>query len=196
MRRCIHNKMKITPILTALLMSVVVRAEVSVRYYYCDVDAQTYVPLTQELIKKSAPFSGELRGNVAEYLLLLASRATREGSFDPNNVRLLIESSDGKNVIYIDKFSVAASNGMEYPVSPKIFMTLVSGLDMRPEVSRDEISYDDWLKISSLREELPGKIHDGQSDWPWLTFAYGLASGALATFLVVLLGRRRKPAKP
>lgn len=187
------HKMKLTPILSALLLSVVVRAEMSVKYYYVELDAETYTPVTQDNIKEAASFKGELQGRDAEYFLSLASHAKREGKFDPNFVRLLIESSDGNNLIFIDKFAVAINKGKEYPVNPRIFIALESGLDLSFEGRpHPEISYKDWLKISSLREEIPKKLYEDKRYRSWFNFTYGLASGALAAFLAMLISKRRK----
>lgn len=189
-------KMKLALIFNALLMSVVVRAEMSVKYYYVEPDAETYTPVTQDNIKEAASFKGELQGRVAEYFLRLASHATREGKFDPNFVRLLVESSDGNNVIFIDKFAVAINKGKEYPVNPRIFIALESGLDLSFEDRPNhEISYKDWLKVSSLREEIPGKLREGSLDRPWLNFSYGLGLGVLITLLALLIRDKRRRVK-
>jgi hypothetical protein len=165
----------------------------SVKYYYVEPDAETYTPVTQDNIKKVASFKGDLQGRDAEYFLSLASHAKKEGNFDPNFVRLLIESSDGNSVIYIDKFAVAINKGKEYPVNPRIFIALESGLDISYEGRpHPEISYKDWVKISSLREEIPRKLREHQGDWTWLDFTYGLASGTLITLLALLIRRRLK----
>jgi len=190
------HKMKLAPMLSALLISVVVRAEMSVKYYYVEPDAETYTPITQDNIKEAASFKGELQGRDAEYFLSLASHAKRDGKFDPNFVRLLIESSDGRNVIFIDKFAVATNNGKEYPVNPRIFIALESGLDISFEGRpHPEISYKDWLKISSLREEIPVKLREGSLDRPWLNFSYGLGLGALITLLALLIRDKRRRVK-
>lgn len=196
MQKSIYCKMKLTLIFKALLISVVLRAEVSVKYYYLPLDAETYIPATEENIKEASSFKGELQEGVAEYFLRTASHAKRDGNFDPNNVRLLIESSDGNNVIFIDRFAVAKNKGKEYSVNPNIFSALERGLDMKYYIPPHETSYKDWLKIRSLREEIPGKLHEDQRDWSWLNFTYGLASGALATFLAMLISKRRKLATP
>jgi hypothetical protein len=185
--------MKLFLLFTALIAFSSAQAEVSVRYYYIQPDAETYAPITQDNIRKAASYEGELRGPTAEYFLHLAGHAKRAGNFDPNFVRLLIESSDGNNVIFIDRFGVAKNKETEYQVNPRIFIRLESGLDMKHH-AQGAVSFEDWLKISTLREEIPEKVREDQLDSPWLKFTYGLAAGALATILGMLISKRRKPA--
>lgn len=187
--------MKLTPILAIVLLSAAGRAEVSVRYYYLSPAAETYTPLTEGRIKQAAFYVGELKGRSAEYFLGIAQHATRDTKFDPNAVRLLIETSDGRNNIYIDRYAVAKSQEMEYSVNPIIFSELEKGLDMLICPTRD-IPYENWEKIRSLREEIPGRNLEHQQDWPRLNFIYGLASGALVAFLLMLIRKRRQLATP
>jgi hypothetical protein len=187
--------MKLFLRLMALIACATTQAEVSMRYYYIEPDAETYSPITQDNIRKAASYEGQLQGRTAEYFLYLATRAKREGNFDPNFVRLLIESSDGNNVIFIDRFGVAKSKEMEYQVNPRIFIELESGLDMKHH-AQQEVSFKEWKKISTLREEIPEKVREDQLDCTWLKFTYGLASGALVTFLAMLISKRLKPATP
>lgn len=178
--------MKFALILTIVILSAAGRAEVSVRYYYLSPAAETYTPLTEDRIKQAAFYVGELKGRSAEYFLGIAQHATRDTKFDPNAVRLLIETSDGRTSIYIDRYAVAKSQGMEYSVNPIIFSELEKGLDMLICPTRD-IPYENWEKIRSLREAIP----ECQQDWPRLNFIYGLASGALVAFFLMLIRKRR-----
>lgn len=180
------HKMKFALILTIVILSAAGRAEVSVRYYYLSPAAETYTPLTEDRIKQAAFYVGELKGRSAEYFLGIAQHATRDTKFDPNAVRLLIETSDGRTSIYIDRYAVAKSQGMEYSVNPIIFSELEKGLDMLICPTRD-IPYENWEKIRSLREAIP----ECQQDWPRLNFIYGLASGALVAFFLMLIRKRR-----
>ena len=186
--------MKLTPILAIVLLSAAVRAEVSVRYYYLSPAAETYTPLTEGRIKQAAFYVGELKGRSAEYFLRIAQHATRDTKFDPNAVRLLIETSDGRTNIYIDRYAVAKSQGMEYSVNPIIFSELEKGLDMLICPTHD-IPYENWEKITLLRGEIPGKLYEDKRDWPWLNFTYGLGSGTLITLLALLIRRRLKLGK-
>lgn len=183
--------MKFTPILAAVLTSIAMRAQVSVKYYYLSPDAEGYVPATVDNIKQVAFYKGELRGGVAEYLLRTATNTKREAKFDPNMVRILIESSDGQNVIYIDKYAVAKNQENEYSVNANIFSVLESGLDMTAP-PKDVISYEDWRKIRTLREEIPQKLYEDKRGGQWLNFTYGMGAGTLITLLALLIRRRRK----
>jgi hypothetical protein len=186
--------MKPSLILAILLSSIAVRAEVSLRYYYLSPAAETYTPLTEDRIKQAAFHVGELKGRSAEYFLGIAQHATRDAKFDPNTVRLLIETSDGRTNIYIDRYAVAKSQGAEYSVNPIIFSELEKGLDMLICPTRD-IPYEDWRKIRTLREEIPKKLLEDKHGSQWLNFTCGMGAGTLIILFALFIRRRRKPGK-
>lgn len=94
------------------------------KYYYIPFQVETYEAVTIENIKSKAEIKGELaKDNASKLLRLLAER--KQGSvFDRKRVRLLVETLEGKNPVYVDTSATVLMSQEQYALNPSAFIAL------------------------------------------------------------------------
>lgn len=94
------------------------------KYYYIPFQTETYVPVTPQNLRNKAQFKGELTGEDSSKLLGLLAKNTQTATFDKKRVRLLVETQDGKNPIFVDAAGTALNGQDEYAINPKALVLL------------------------------------------------------------------------
>lgn len=93
-------------------------------YYYIPFQIETYEPITLQNIKDKATVKGVVMDDDALTLLRLLADKKQVATFDKKRVRLLVETKDGKNPIFVDAEATVFNGESEYALNPKAFTAL------------------------------------------------------------------------
>jgi hypothetical protein len=138
--------------------------EFEITFYYVSSQTETYIPLTEKMLKDEPMYHGVIKGLAAEYLFEMAKTPLKKLAFDSQSPRLLLYASGVEKPIVIDRYAVAKQGDLEYFVNPNIFSYLESGLHRGRIPHKRDYTHEQWQALHDMHQRVPDMVDPSYSN--------------------------------